>query len=215
MTNNSGAGIGCIGCHGQGQNTNAGAGLRLHHTNAGVGPGPSDFLQCVNCHFDPDPLPENTPPPYYGRDDVDPTDPCNSDGLEDFPGPPANPPGDEDTVGLDNDGDLLYDAADPDCEVAPPPEIQNVGYNDPSFPLRLTWDPQDGAQYDVIRSDGPQFLAVSALTTCLETATPLPWTDDTTAVPQGSCFYYLVRNTLAPNYGAMSDGTLREYTVCP
>ena len=48
-------------------------------------------------------------PPYYGRSDVNITGPClvsSESGGEDWNG---------DGLGLDNDGDLLYENADPDC----------------------------------------------------------------------------------------------------
>jgi len=103
--------VGCIGCHGVdpdpgNPNDFWGAGLRLHHTNSGVN-------TCVGCH-DNDPVPptEDILPSYYFTPDANhpdkPTDPCNpSPGLpEDFAGL---------TMGLDNDGDDLYDEADPDC----------------------------------------------------------------------------------------------------
>ena len=122
--------ISCLGCHGrledaQGAgacvegdpttintaNCGAGAGLRLHHQNAGI----SD---CTGCHSDPTPVGENVLPPYYFVDAARPNkplDPCNA----------ATAPANENkygTTGLDNDGDGLYDGADPDC-VAGVPDI--------------------------------------------------------------------------------------------
>jgi len=47
---------------------------------------------------------------YYLRGDVNVKEPCNSDGSEDW---------NNDTIGLDNDGDLLYDGNDPDCQTGP------------------------------------------------------------------------------------------------
>ena len=223
-SSDSGAQPGCIGCHGLplSDGTMTGAGLRLHHSNAGVPPD-ADGNFCVTCHQaggpggpEPETIPpESAIPVYYTRvveDDVVQTDPCNGDTLEDWWTRLDGVV--QDGLGLDNDGDLLVDAADPDCSIAPP-EIANVGFNDPAIPMRLTWDPQDSELYDVIRSDGPQYPETSALTACLEQATPLAWNDDTEPVPQGAVFFYLVRNTLAANYGAMSDGSLREYSACP
>jgi len=110
--------IGCMGCHGVDpqdpmQPNGWGAGLRAHHTNAGVGPG-HDGNTCINCHGnDPVPRPEDTLPAYYlnpGNNHPNmPTDSCNpaSAGFpESYAG--AN-------LGTDNDGDLIYDEADPDC----------------------------------------------------------------------------------------------------
>jgi hypothetical protein len=106
--------ISCSGCHGRAEDgTGSGsegyaAGLRQHHWVAGV-------TTCVDCHVDADPA-EFTPagedilPPYYSDSDpihpFIPADPCNleSDGfLEDYAAT---------TIGLDNDGDDFYDAAD-------------------------------------------------------------------------------------------------------
>jgi hypothetical protein len=123
--------IGCVGCHGryedvQPQDDNGhdahadhangfethgmGAGLRQHHWSAGM-------TFCVNCHDDADPTQfetagEDAIPPYYVPDGVflnKPTDPCNIEGGEDYAGL---------LFGLDNDGDGLYDAMDPDCTPA-------------------------------------------------------------------------------------------------
>jgi len=101
-------GVGCTGCHGQdfgGTVGVSGAGLRKHHAASGV-------TICAACHpGDPTPLPESVKPPYYGTADTKCDDPCNS------------PPGYKenwsigDTVGLDNDGDDIYDTLDPDCSV--------------------------------------------------------------------------------------------------
>ncbi|MBL8879381.1 MAG: putative metal-binding motif-containing protein [Phycisphaerales bacterium] len=103
-TNNPG--LGCLGCHGQnygGAIGVTGAGLRAHHAINGI----SD---CSDCHDDPAPLPETSPPPYYGTVDTRASDPCNA---------PAGINTREnwtlgDILGLDNDGDNLYDANDPD-----------------------------------------------------------------------------------------------------
>ncbi len=107
--------IGCVGCHGRTQdrsNPSAavgdGAGLRQHHFNSGV-------TSCVGCHSDAHPanktvVAENVLPPFYFSPDSahpnKPTDPCNVSGGENFAGSP---------LGLDNDGNRLYDTADPAC----------------------------------------------------------------------------------------------------
>lgn len=98
----SNPGLGCTGCHDA-------VGLRAHHAGAGI--------SCTGCHpSDPTPLPEDTVPTYYGTADVDAAmiDPCNLSGLGNT---------DEnwtigDLIGIDNDGDGLYDADDPDCATA-------------------------------------------------------------------------------------------------
>jgi hypothetical protein len=113
--------IACLGCHGRSEdatgncvegntttidpaNCGMGAGLRRHHANAGV-------TECADCHTDAVPVGENVQPPYYFSDSNRPNkplDPCNL----------APSPGNENkfgSTGLDNDGDLAYDQADPDC----------------------------------------------------------------------------------------------------
>jgi len=115
--------VSCMGCHGVNPTPGApdndwwGAGLRAHHTNAGVGPD-SNGLTCMNCHNDDPPPPsEDTLPSYYFSPDPNhtskPDHPCNP-----APGYPENFAGA--VIGIDNDGDLLYDDADPDCAVATP-----------------------------------------------------------------------------------------------
>jgi hypothetical protein len=87
-------GLGCTGCH-------EGTGLRLHHVNNGLG-------FCADCHTgDPSPPPEDTVPPYYGTADTNADNPCNSVADENW--------SIGDFLGLDNDGDNLYDGDDPDC----------------------------------------------------------------------------------------------------
>jgi len=132
--------IACLGCHGrledaQGAgacvdgspstintaNCGMGAGLRQHHTNAGE-------ADCTGCHGDAEPTAfttaaESTMPPYYFTPDAThpnkPTNACN-----------ANPaPGNENkfgSTGLDNDGDGLYDGADPDCTVS---QLKNADFD--------------------------------------------------------------------------------------
>lgn len=115
--------LSCVGCHGRaGDNVASnpefpngyGAGLRQHHFNAGV-------TDCVECHADADPsnysaVGEDILPPYYGSPGEGhpniPTDPCNQDGSENFAGA---------TIGIDNDGDDVYDGDDTDCSSTPVP----------------------------------------------------------------------------------------------
>jgi hypothetical protein len=129
----AGDGVGCIGCHGQPiGGVSSGAGLRLHHARANV-PADSSGQRCVSCHADdPAPPPESTVPAYYGRTDVMQTTPCNGDGREDFWSLATGTP---DGRGLDNDGDLLYDAIDdPDCGASPCHDFDRDGYGDPGDP---------------------------------------------------------------------------------
>jgi hypothetical protein len=112
--------LGCTGCHGRdygevsstdSQPKASAKGLRIQHIARGA--------NCDNCHGTETAVGEDVLPPYYGRGDVVQTDPCNSDGLEDFLSH-GNPPGPPDGVGLDNDGNLLKDAADPACGIGSP-----------------------------------------------------------------------------------------------
>jgi hypothetical protein len=95
------AGDGCAGCHGtpDADGRSRGYGLRAHHALAGV-------TACAGCHMDDPPPPESTLPRNYGGPLTRADDPCNASGLEDWSG---------NLVGLDNDGDGLYDEADDDC----------------------------------------------------------------------------------------------------
>jgi hypothetical protein len=95
---------GCNGCH-------TGPGLRAHHINAGA-PADGNGFTCTSvCHSsDPTPAGEDVLPPYYSRTDVNVEDPC--DGGTGGPGEDYSGDGE----GLDNDGDLDYDANDQDCE---------------------------------------------------------------------------------------------------
>jgi PKD repeat protein len=117
-------GQGCAGCHGRDYGETVGAdyrgfpitglpkssgyGLRRHHANNGI-------TQCESCHGVVAIEPENVSPAYYARADVSlggsPMNPCTNEDT-------AN---DADALGLDNDGDLLYDADDADCLEPQPP----------------------------------------------------------------------------------------------
>lgn len=106
--------ISCMGCHGREQDIGhdavspgRGAGLRQHHVRAGK-------PECGTCHTDgnPDvyqPVGENVFPAYYFTPDSN------------HPGKPTNACTASELIvstmfGLDNDGDLAYEQADPDCK---------------------------------------------------------------------------------------------------
>jgi hypothetical protein len=134
--------IACSGCHGRLEDANTvtqngtgwGAGLRQHHFNAGA-PADSNGEFCVTCHADADPANfttagEDTMPPWYGsvlNTNLDLNlEPCNPGGEENLAGL---------AIGLDNDGDLLYDTADPDCQDPCGNGIIDPGEDcDPNFP---------------------------------------------------------------------------------
>ena len=112
--------ISCSGCHGRAEDGTGtgsegyGAGLRQHHwrngvTSCGIG----------GCHADANPanytpVGEEVLPPYYADNDPDhpdiPLDPCNTpDAGLGGPGPYLTEDYAASTLGLDNDGDLLFD----------------------------------------------------------------------------------------------------------
>lgn len=97
----------CAECH-------VGPGLRAHHENA-TSPGPDSCgRNTTGCHLgDPTPAPENTAVPGYAGLTQATLDPCNG-SEERFTSL---------TISLDNDGDLLYDGDDPDCQAAAAPQI--------------------------------------------------------------------------------------------
>ncbi|MBD3867491.1 MAG: hypothetical protein IFK94_05135 [Acidobacteria bacterium] len=106
--------ISCIGCHGRAADATSGTsgtgvGLRQHHYRAGQ-------TVCLSCHADSDPaavtpVSEATLPPYYRTGDPNypdmPSDPCNPNLTEEQYA--------ASTLGLDNDGDNVYDMLDTDC----------------------------------------------------------------------------------------------------
>jgi hypothetical protein len=116
--------IGCMGCHGRLEDGPGqfGDGLRAHHMASdsyvnwpGGIPG---GLNCAICHAsDTTPASEDTPPPWFAS--VTNTSimksmaPCSVDGEEDYS---------SDGTGLDNDGDLDYDALE-DSDCALPPQV--------------------------------------------------------------------------------------------
>jgi hypothetical protein len=115
-------GIGCSGCH-------AAAGLQTHHVNHGV-------TVCLDCH-DPigTPDPENVNPPYYGTADTKVRNAGNTLQV-------ANTNENwsvGDFLGLDNDGNGLYDLADytigPFRILSTVPEGNNI---------RVTWQTAGG-----------------------------------------------------------------------
>lgn len=110
------AGLGCTGCHEP-------AGLRKHHKVNGT--------DCYDCH-DPleTPQPENTKPPYFGTVDTKAQNPGNTV----LTGNTNENWSVGDFLGLDNDGNSLYDLADyavgPYRLLSVDPEGNN---------LRVTW----------------------------------------------------------------------------
>jgi hypothetical protein len=134
--------IGCTGCH-------DGNGLRQHHVGSGA-------YNCYDCHTAGASPAENVKPPYYFTPDTvhpnKPTDPCNINGSEGRVGSP---------LGLDNDGNLLYDQNDPACAVAA--AILSVS------PTTLTYGNQSvgttsATQTVTISNTGTAVLSVTGIT---------------------------------------------------
>ena len=139
----------CSGCH-------DGPGLRAHHVNRGAD-------TCYDCHSDPAPDAENVLRPVYaaafgtasGTTGVN--DACNPTAAG-FEGRLK----DVTTLGLDNDGNLLYDQADPACAPASAPKIS-------VSPTSLTFGNQatgstSAAQTVTISNTGSASLNVTGIT---------------------------------------------------
>ncbi len=131
-TPNNLTGLGCSGCH-------LGPGLRAHHAKNGIS------LCYTDCHHDAAevPAPENTKPPYYGTGDTKAEHPENlarvaktneNWSVGDF-------------LGLDNDGNNLYDAADFACAPYRILSTTREGKN-----VRITWSTAGGRRDAVVAS---------------------------------------------------------------
>jgi hypothetical protein len=139
-------GFGCLGCHGRDYGDGfgvMGVGLRDHHREVGV-----SSCGATSCHpNDPKALPENVPPPYYGSLQTRAWDACNVSPFfgENFTLELDN------ELGLDNDGDGLYDEDDPDCAETCPEDIDGDGevdFNDLLI-LLASWGPCPGCPADI------------------------------------------------------------------
>jgi hypothetical protein len=126
-------GLGCAGCH-------VGPGLRRHHAASGV-------TTCYTCHTNDATITvsgESTAPPYYGTADTRANNPCNKVAA-------ANTNENwsiGDFLGLDNDGNNVYDALDPACT---PYRIVQVAPTNTN--VRVTWETA-GGRTDVLQASG-------------------------------------------------------------
>lgn len=194
------AAISCLGCHGRTESggTVTGAGLRQHHFNTGASTCGSGV---GGCHFNNDPNPalftvagEDTLPPYYFTPDAThpnkPTNPCNPAGEEDFAGT---------TIGIDNDGDNLFDQSDPDCQVAAPAPDINLS------PFALDFGAVPAGNSAILNTEiqnlGTVDLNVSAINLCAGTSPEFTWAPVApfTVAPGMS-------QTLAVTYAPVDDG---------
>lgn len=129
--NNSG--IGCTGCHEP-------TGLRKHHLVSGVS-------ECLDCHdTDGAPPKEGTNPPYYGTLDTK----ANNAGNTVLATNMNENWSVGDFLGLDNDGNNLYDLAD---YAVGPYRILSVGREGNN--LRVTWQTAGGRTNKVQAASGP------------------------------------------------------------
>jgi hypothetical protein len=122
-------GLGCTGCH-------EAVGLRAHHTANGV-------TECAGCHDDSalSAVPENVKPPYYGTSLTQVDNPCN-----DVPTKYLNENWTEnDFIGLDNDGNNVYDTLDPACT-----PYRIIGVAQEGNDVRITWETA-GGRTDVLQ----------------------------------------------------------------
>lgn len=163
--------ISCLGCHGrdEGGGTVTGAGLRQHHWNNGI-----TVCGTASCHpgdSDPasfTPVGEDVLPSYYATPDANhpnkPTDPCNPAGEENFAATP---------IGLDNDGDDVYDQNDSDCQAVVAPDI-NLDPLSLNFGEMVTTG--NSASLDTaIQNLGNADLNVSAVELCAGTSAEFTW----------------------------------------
>jgi hypothetical protein len=117
--------------------------MRLHHAANGV-----DI--CANCHDPGETAPsEGTKPPYYGTVDTKVNNPCN-------PIQAANTNENwsvGDFLGVDNDGNNLYDAADPACGSIPALAAKLLSTMQEGNNLRVSWQTAAG-QTDQLQAAG-------------------------------------------------------------
>jgi len=199
------AGLGCTGCH-------EAVGLREHHSANAV-----TTCYQATCHTSGSTAPpESTAPPYYGTGDTDASDPCNTTAtgntgenwtLGDF-------------VGLDNDGDDVYDTADSDCGGSSdtPGEVLSVIVSSHDFTtgtVDLSYATGCSTLDNVLVWGSLDQVATynySGRMCAIGNSGTLNWT-----YPAESLFFLLVGNdgTAEGSYGRSSSGIERpEETVC-
>jgi len=124
-------GLGCSGCH-------VGSGLRAPHAANGI-----TTCYTVSCHSPEVPDAESVNPPYYGSVDTKANNACN-DVMVSKTGENWSV---SDFLGLDNDGDNLYDLADFDC--GPAYQIATIAIEGGN--VRISWDTVGGRR-DMLQS---------------------------------------------------------------
>lgn len=177
--------ISCGGCHDA-------AGLRQHHQRAGVS-------VCAGCHTDSTTVGENVQPSYYALVDPDrpqpprPKDPCNADFGENFAGS---------SLGLDNDGNLLYDLKDPACAS----EVPDISLTPAALMFGTVPAGTAKTLSTVIENKGVGTLHINVIDRCAATSTEFTWspelllpTDHIMVAPSAS-------TTLNVTYAPVDDG---------
>lgn len=226
------AGYSCSGCHGRSQDgTGAGttgyaAGLRQRHFRKGV-------TDCVTCHSDSNPanktvVAEKILPPFYANPGT---------GHPNIPDNPCNPsPGFREnfaasTLGLDNDGNGTFDAADPSCSLAAATpgetsggalaQLKVVSHNASTRQMTLSYGVACQTTDNTIYY-GPLDQVSTYTYTGQQCAIGATGTYNWTYPASPSSFFFLVvgRDSAAEgSYGKRSNGTQRPpsttNTTCP
>ncbi|MGD8376662.1 MAG: hypothetical protein PVF68_11025 [Acidobacteriota bacterium] len=233
--------IACTGCHGRDADSTlpgsptvtlgAGAGLRQHHWNADDDHPTMNLKVCADCHADADPAAftpagEASLPTYYAEAGAAypnlPVDPCDgASPLEDQYGDTVT--GGADGRGTDNDGDRLYELADPDCTASPvaPGEaaglaiapLQVTAYDgvtgtmDISYGVPCSATDHSLAWGNLSFQSAPTYDYVGELCSIGATGTLAGW-----SYPAQSFFFLVVANdaaTVEGSYGLSSSGVER------
>jgi hypothetical protein len=209
---NDNPGLGCTGCHDK-------IGLREHHFNNG-----QTFCYSAGCHAQVAAGTEDTIPVYYGTVDTDADAPCN---------PVAQAQINEnwtigDTIGLDNDGDNLYDGADPDCAAtgqtpgeAGDPDVEQLlvtAHDSTANQLTFSYGVACETNDNTIES-GPLSAVSSYGYSAQQCALGISGSGVWDYPTSGSFFFVLVGNngTVEGSYGEASSGERPEHggTSCP
>ncbi len=218
---------GCASCHGRdyGRQTPTGDpvmesfGLRWRHVFQ------QDVPICATCHdLDTEPLPESVKPPIYGTVSAFILNSsCNVNNVEDGDESWKTPDPEPETLGLDNDGDGLYDGADPDCQRAGPARIVNVRWM--ALDSMAWTDSPDATGYQVLRGSIADLVAAGgsmAGASCAASGLAANLFNEAAAPAGPGAWYYLVRGTSGGARGTYeSDGPMQagtrdtSATACP
>jgi hypothetical protein len=174
---------GCLGCHGReadaghGVSDGRGAGLRQHHDRNGI-------TVCRGCHADANtatpaytPVSESTEPFNYFTPDSShpskPTDACDANGTESVYG----------ATGLDNDGNGLYDGADPACSTT----TTTLGVSTTTTLGGTTTTTVGSSTTTTLETSTTLPVTSTTLPVSTTLATPTTTSTSTTTLPSGAC----------------------------